>query len=87
MAQVVDDDSDMVVHLALLLQPEREAEVRFPNSPTPAPAVCLRKPPWVAGTEWATLATVTPSLSYPRCHTLPWSSTVWFETVPLSVCP
>lgn len=45
MAQVVDDDSNMVVHLALLLRPERGAEVRLPNSPTPAPAGCLRTVP------------------------------------------
>lgn len=75
MAQVVDDDSKMVVHLVLLLRPERGAEVRFPHSPTPVPTGQVSTDPMVARIEWAVLTIVTPFLS-PKCLTLPWSSTV-----------
>lgn len=49
--------------------------MRLPHSPTPAPTGRVSQDPTVAGTEWAMLTVVTPSLS-PLCLTLPWSSTV-----------
>lgn len=87
-AQVVDDDSKMVVHLVPLLRPERGAEVRFPHGPTPAPRPNGGTDPVVAGTEWAVLTIVAPCLS-PECLALPWSSTLPFGTVSpcLSVRP
>lgn len=85
-AQVVDDDSKMVVHLVLLLRPERGAEVRFPHSPTPAPRPNGGTDPVVAGTERAMLTTA--PFPSPEGLTLPWSSPVSFGTVSpcLSVC-